>query len=389
MEDELLRAAHDGTTDLASVSTVVAGAISSKLHNGGEAWVRMSWLRAARAVGRDAWLIEQISHPSPEHVRYFQDVTAWFGLADRAILADAGGRAVVGPDDIDPRDVADAADVLLNISGHLHGPTLFERFSRRVLIDIDPGFTQMWHAQGLTGAMVDGHDALATIGENIGDDDCAIPTGGLPWIPTRQPTCVADWEAGGAPVANCFTTVASWRGSYGPVEHDGHRYGVKAHEFRKVLDLPARCPGAHLEIALDIHAGDHSDRTALVDHGWALSDPAAASATPERFRQYVHRSSAELSVAQGMYVATNSGWFSDRTVRYLASGRPVVVQDTGFTRNLPVGEGLLSFDDAAGAAEAVREVLDDYPRHAAAARRIAEEHFGPRRVIGDLLERVL
>jgi hypothetical protein len=369
--------------------TVVAGAISSKLHNGGEAWVRMSWLRAARAVGCDAWLFEQIADPSPEQIRYFEDVTAWFGVAGRAVLADASGQAVVGPEGIDPRDVAEAADVLLNISGHLHGPTLFERFGRRVLIDIDPGFTQMWHARGLTGAMVEGHDALATIGENIGDHDCPIPTGGLPWIQTRQPTCVADWTGAGPAAANSFTTVASWRGSYGPVEHDGHRYGVKAHEFRKVLDLPSRCPEAHLEIALDIHAGDHSDRAALVDHGWELSDPADASATPHRFRQYVHRSSAELSVAQGMYVDTRSGWFSDRTVRYLASGRPVVVQDTGFTRNLPVGEGLLAFDDAAGAADAVRDVLEDYPRHAAAARRVAEEHFGPHRVIGDLFGKVL
>lgn len=371
------------------VPAVVAGAVASKLHNGGEAWVRMSWLRGLAAAGRDAWLFEQIDTPSSEQVAYFRAVTAWFGAADRAVLLDGSQNAVVAPDDVDPFDVAEAAEVLLNISGHLSASPLFDRFDQRVLVDIDPGYTQIWHAQGLVGARVDGHTAFATIGENIGTPGCQIPTGGLPWIATRQPVCLADWSAPAAPpTSSRFTTVAAWRGSYGPVELDGRTYGVKAHEFRKLLDLPARCPNAELEIALSIHRGDDADRAALLAHGWTLADPLAASATPAAFQSYVLGSAAELSPAQGVYVGTHSGWFSDRTVRYLASGRPAVVQDTGFSAHLPTGEGLLAFTDVASAAAGVAAVTDDYAHHAAAARRIAEEHFAADRVVAALLAEV-
>ncbi|HEX5365069.1 MAG TPA: hypothetical protein VFW63_00175 [Acidimicrobiales bacterium] len=375
----------DRGADDPTVPVVVAGAIASKLHNGGEAWVRMSWLRAVAAAGHDAWLIEQIDDPAPEQVAYFAAVAHSFGATGRALLVDGSARVVVGPGGVDARDVADAADVLLNISGHLSGPSLFERFDRRVLVDIDPGYTQAWHAQGLAGAHVEGHHAFATIGENIGADDCAVPTCGLTWIPTRQPVAVDDWAAPPPPGPVRFTTVAAWRGSYGPLSLDGVTYGVKAHEFRRIRELPARCPQAGFEIALDIHPGDAADRDALLAAGWALADPAAASATPGRFRDYVRASGAELSVAQGVYVATNSGWFSDRTARYLAAGRPAVVQDTGFSRNLPCGRGLLPFDGVDDAADAVAAVVDDYDGHAAAARALAAAHLDPVAIVDRLL----
>lgn len=380
---------------------VVAGAIASKLHNGGEAWVRMSWLDAVRCVGRDAWLVEQIDRPSPAHIAYFRDVVDWFGVADRSLLVDGRGNAVVGPAGVDPRDVADSAEALLNISGHLAGTTLFERFSHRVMVDIDPGYTQIWHARGLEGANVDGHHAYSTIGENIGADDCAIPTNGVPWIPTRQPVSLTEWATpassppttspspAASPSPVRFSTVAAWRGSYGAVEFDGRRYGVKAHEFRRFLDLPSRCRGATFEIALDIHADDDADRRDLVDAGWSLTDPVEASSTPDRFRRYVQGSSGELSVAQGVYVHTRSGWFSDRTTRYLAAGRPAVVQDTGFTRVIESGDGLLAFTDAAGAADAVAEVRSNYAHHAAAARSVAERYFDPRTIVTRLFDEVL
>lgn len=370
---------------------VVAGAIASKVHNGGEAWVRMSWLDAVRSVGRDAWLIEQIDLPSPAQITYFGHVVDWFGVADRCLLVDGHGTTVRGPEGVDARDVADSAEALLNISGHLRGTSVFERFSRRVLVDIDPGYTQIWHAQGLSGANVVGHQAFSTIGENIGTDGCVIPTNGLTWIPTRQPVSIPTWDTPVAPSESTvrFTTVAAWRGSYGAVEFDGRRYGVKAHEFRKIFDLPSRCEGAAFEIALDIHGGDDTDRRGLVDAGWTLTDPFVASSTPERFRRYVQGSSAELSVAQGVYVDTCSGWFSDRTARYLAAGRPAVVQDTGFTRSIAAGHGLLTFTDAASAADAVAEVCCNYAHHAGAARRVARRHFDPQTIITRLFDEVL
>jgi hypothetical protein len=196
-----------------------------------------------------------------------------------------------------------------------------------------------------------------------------------------------DWPAvdGGDP--DRLTTVASWRGPYGRVEQNGHRYGIKLDEFRRFLALPARVPQT-LELALDIHPAEQVDLRALRRNGWALRDPAEAAASPAAFRRYVQGSGGEFSVAQGIYVETRSGWFSDRTTRYLASGRPALVQDTGFGEFLPTGEGLVAFstlDEAAAGAEAIAR---EYDAHGEAARAIAEEHFDSDLVLGSLLERV-
>jgi hypothetical protein len=180
-----------------------------------------------------------------------------------------------------------------------------------------------------------------------------------------------------------FTTVGKWRSSFGPIE----RYGLKHHEWRKVMRLPA-LTGLPFEAALDIDPADAADRNVLDVQGWRIMDPAVA-AEPDGFRDYVRGSGAEFSVAQGIYVETRSGWFSDRSVRYLASGRPVLVQDTGFGRTLPVGEGLLAFRTVDEAVEGAHAIVDDYDRHARAARAIAEEHFDSDKVLTALLEDAL
>src|SRR5205823_11071303 len=172
---------------------------------------------------------------------------------------------------------------------------------------------------------------------------------------------------------------------YGPVTFDGRTYGQKAHEFRRFLDLPRRAPHT-FELALDIHAGDAKDLASLRDNGWLIADPRAAAATPEDFRRYVRSSSAEFSVAQGVYVNTNSGWFSDRTTRYLASGRPALVQDTGFCGHLPCAQGLVAFRSIDEAAAGARRIAGDYAAHCAAARAVAEQHLDSDRVVGRLLQ---
>ena len=152
------------------------------------------------------------------------------------------------------------------------------------------------------------------------------------------------------------------------------------HEFRKLIELPERSPHS-FEIALDIHPGDASDREALERHGWRLVDPSQVAGDADSFRAYIQGSGAEFSVAQGVYVETACGWFSDRSVRYLASGRPVLVQDTGFSRLLPTGEGLVAFGNLEEAVAGAEDIVARDPEHAAAARRIAEEHFDSDRVL--------
>ena len=378
---------------------VVSGAIANKPHQGGSAWVRLSYLRGLRRLGYRVHFLEQVSPlaciddqggPAPfescANRAYFDAVMSEFDLADCATLLpiDPDGRAAIPPSLL---ELADSADALLNISGHLTIEPLFKRFRNKVFIDIDPGFTQMWHAEGNAGAQLAGHDWHFTIGENIGQPDCPIPLGGIEWRHTRPPVVLADWPVTSAQGPLRFTTVANWRGPYGPVDFGEQKFGLKVHEFRKVIDLPARLPFG-FELALAIHAGDDRDRAALEAGGWRLTEPQSVAGTPARFRKYVQESGAEFSVAQGVYVQSRSGWFSDRTTRYLASGKPVLVQDTGFSRYLPTGDGLVAFHTFDEAADGAESIAADYPAHCQAARRIAEREFDSDRVLGQLMEEI-
>jgi hypothetical protein len=366
---------------------LVAGALANKAGNGGEAWVRLSWAQGLMRLGFDVFFIEQIEphhcvdqagQPAPfrESVNraWFAHVTREHGLEGRAALLLGGGRETEGLSLVEVLDAAGAAALLVNISGHLEDPAVLSRIRTRAYIDIDPGFTQFWHALGNGGARLQGHDLFFTIGENIGSPDCPIPTAGIDWHTVRQPVVLDSWPVTAPPESLRFTTIGSWRGPFGRVEFGGQSYGLKVHEFRKFLDLPERSPFC-FEIALDIHPADGADLSALQHHGWSIADPHAVAGDPADFRNYVQASSAEFSVAQGIYVDTRSGWFSDRTVRYLASARPALVQDTGFGRTLPVGSGLVPFRTPAEAIRGAEQIASDYDVHARAARQLAQEFF--------------
>jgi hypothetical protein len=362
-------------------SVVVAGALANKPGSAGEAWVRMSWVRGFQQLGIDTWFVEELAQPPADDspaLDWFRAVTERFGLRARASLVNRGD-AIVGPS-LEQLEAVASEATLVNISAHLTLPRLFDAFRSRVMVDIDPGFTQFWHEAGIPGARVEGHDLHFTIGELIGTSGCPIPTGGMEWRPVRQPVVLDDWPPVAPGEPNLFTTVGTWRGPFGPVEHGGRTYGLKVHEFRKFMELPRRSPH-RFELALDIHPGDNADLEALRAHGWLVTDPAAVAGDPDAFRAYVQRSGAEFSVAQGVYVDTGCGWFSDRTTRYLASGKPALVQDTGFDRRLPTGEGLIAFRTLDEAVEGAADIVARYPEHSAAARRIAEEEFAAERVL--------
>jgi hypothetical protein len=368
---------------------VVGGAVANKFLNGGEAWVRLSWIRGFQQLGWRVHFLEQIDPAAfGDDVRaYFDRIMEQFDLTGSSTLMLGDQDTASGLSHEEILELAGEADLLVNISGNVRAPDVLRRFARRAYVDLDPGFTQVWHAAGNPGARLEGHDAYFTVGENIGTDACPIPTSGIDWRPVPPPVVLEDWPKvdGGA----SFTTVGAWRGAFGPVEYEGRTYGLKVHEFRKMIELPRRVADAEFEIALDIHPGDAADRQALINNGWRLTDPREEVPGPLEFRDYVQRSGAEFSVAQGVYVDTGSGWFSDRTVRYLASGKPALVQDTGFGRNHPVGEGLLAFRSLDEAVAGARRIVDDHGRHAAAARRLAEEQFDSDTVLTRFLEEAL
>lgn len=382
-------------------SVIVAGALANKPFNGGEAWVRLTWAVGMRRLGADVHFVEQIA---PEHcvddsgmpvapeastnVRFFERTVRGFGLEDRASLVLDDGSPLAGPPLERLLEAAAESALLLNISGHLRCPPLLERIARRVFVDVDPGFTQIWAAGGDGGVRLAGHHDFVTVGTNVGTPECTIPTVGLRWHRVAPPVLLDEWPMVEPPAGRLrLTTVATWRSPFGPIEHQGRLLGLKVHEFRKLVALPSRVP-ADCEVALDIDAADAADLAALRENGWRIVDPRAAAATPEDFRRYVQGSSAELSAAQGVYVDTRSGWFSDRTGHYLASGRPAVVQDTGLRGPLAPEQGLLRFTGIDDAAAAVERVVGNHPAHCAAARAFAERQLASDRVLGDLLDRL-
>jgi hypothetical protein len=381
-------------------TAIVSGALANKPFNGGNAWSRLSWIVGLQRLGFGVLFVEQISPNScvdetgaATHVAnsvnaaYFKTVMEQFGLARSSALIGQDGRPIWGLPLTELAARARRAELLFNFGGHLTQPELRCAPACKVYYDDDPGFTQFWHATNITGAQLDGHDFFFTLGANIGTPDCVIPTGGIRWRPTRPPVVLDDWASCPPQTFDRFTTVASWRGAYGPVQYGGKAYGLKVHEFRRFLEVP-RHSGYIFEIALAIHPTDQKDLDALRREGWRVVAPRPLTGTPAEFRRYVQTSSAEFSVAQGIYVTTNSGWFSDRTVRYLASGRPALVQETGFGRHIPVGEGLLSFRTIDEAVEGARRIVCDYRRHCCAARRVAEEYFDATKVIRRLLEEI-
>lgn len=388
---------------------VVAGAMANKPANGGEAWVRLSWIRGLERLGCRVFFVEQIAEAqctdpagawapfaASANLAWFRQVTAAFGLRERsALLCDTGASEGMAAADV--ADLA-AGALLVNISGNLSDPVLRSAFGRRAYVDIDPGFTQFWHESGNRGARLEGHDRYFTIGENIGTPGCPIPDRvrdagpgperDLRWRATRQPVVLADWPVADAPEpasGTRFTTVGTWRGPFGPIERDRRRFGLKVHEFRKYITLPDLVP-ARFEAALAIHPSEVADLDLLSRHRWELSEPRDVAGTPGAFRSFVAGSSAEFSVAQEMYVESRSGWFSDRTTRYLASGRPALVQDTGFSRRLPVGKGLVTFTSLEEAAAGAEAILADYEGHARAARMVAESFFDSDLVLSAFLE---
>jgi hypothetical protein len=381
---------------------IVAGALANKPNSGGEAWVRLSWILGLRRLGLDVHFVETISASScvdasgapaefedSVNLRHFSAVSEEFGLAPRATLLYEGGAEHRGLDPAALLELLSEADLLVNISGHLSGE-LIAAPRKRVYVDLDPGFTQAWHADPSVEFSVPEHDLYLTVAQNIGRPGCAIPSDGLPWVPTLPPVLLEEWgPAPRPPGPLVLTTVATWRNPYGGLEIGGREMGLKHHQFRRLAELPERVTGAELEIALDIHAGDAADLELLRSHGWRVVDPRAAAASPAAFRDYVRRSSAEFSVAQGVYVDTSSGWFSDRTAAYLASGRPAVIQGTGLEGEAAAPGALFAFEGLEGAVAGVEALREDYERSSADAREFAEESLDSDRVLRRVLELVL
>jgi hypothetical protein len=377
---------------------VYSGALAQVPRLGGLTWLHLHFLLGLRRLGWDVLFLDRLEpemcadeggQPTPFeeslNLRYFLRVMEDFGLDDAFSLTCNHPDRVIGLSRTQVLERAAEASLLLNVMGYLGDEEILSRVRRRVFIDIDPGFGQMWCELGLHDAFR-GHDAFVTLGRNIGRADCAIPTCGLPWVTMPQPVVLGHWPMQPLPAAGAFTSIGAWRGPNAPIEYQGRTYGLRVHEFRKFVTLPSLCQSTRFEMALDIHPGDERDIRMLRSNGWSLVDPKAVAGGPAEYRKYIAGSRAELMIPKQMYVDTNSGLLSDRSVYYLASGRPVLARDTGLGGLYPTGEGLLTFTTLEDAAAGVEAINRDYPRHARTAREIAVEYFDSDKVLTRLLQ---
>jgi len=369
---------------------------------GGQTWLYLNWLAGLARLGHDVWYVEDDSvwpyDPERETitddcsyaVRHIQNSLDRIGLGNRWAfrLSDRDG-ACWGSSEKAIAELYRTCDVLLNIVG---GTDLREdalAAPLRVYVQTDPVTSELRLAMGdeHTRTAFGHHHAIATYGENYGAEDCGVPLNDVRYLKTRQPVALDLWPAEINSSATHFTTIGNYRQEGDDVEYRGDVYRwSKHHEWERIVDLP-RHTSQTFELALKL---DHpADRELLERHGWRVVSPLPMSLRPfDDYRDFIRRSRGELTVAKDQNVRLRSGWFSERDACYLASGKPVVAQETGFSRILPTGEGLFAFSSKEEALDAVEEINGDYRRHAEAARRLAEEHFEATAVAGRLLDDV-
>jgi hypothetical protein len=381
---------------------VVAGLVGS-YPLGGMAYHYLQYALGLKALGWQVayledtgkWfynpLSETFSADPTYNVDYLRDAMQAFGLPHSWCLRDGAERWYGPLAEQAPAFVANA-DLLLNVSGACWLRPEYRRCRTTVYVDTDPGYTQLAVSEALSGRADDAvatkvdliscHDFHATFAENIWDDGCPIPREPFRWIPTRQPIVMDLWPFRAHRAATRFTTVLSWE-PYRKQFRDVPAFPDKQGKLMAMLELP-RSTGATMELAVSGNA----PVDVFAHHGWRTRPAFSISHSPEAYRRYIAGSAAEFSVAKGTYVETQSGWFSERTACYLASGRPAVVADTGFSKRLPAGGGLHAFHSFDEARDGIRRVIRNHADECRRARFIAEECFDAPKVLGRLLDAV-
>jgi hypothetical protein len=381
---------------------------------GGHLWVFLNWALGLRALGCEVIWLETVSNqesvaalnrrrgldpdaPAERASDLADEVQAnvatlkgrleRYGLAEYLALHSCSGEALPGEvtKGCLDLDAATEADLVLNLRYSLPGEVV-GRFRRSALLDIDPGLLQVWMSQGLVS--VPQHDLYFTIGETVGQPGARFPDMGLKWLYTPPPVYLPEWPPVQADAMAPYTTVSHWWAKEW-VEIQGElRDNNKRTAFLAYSDLPSRT-STPLELALCLAPGDEEEGRLLEEEGWKIRHAWTISLEPEQYRAYIQRSRGEFSVVKPSCVWLNNAWISDRTLCYLASAKPAVVQDTGSSRFLPDSEGLFRFRSLDDATRALSAVESDYERHCRLARELAEEHFDAQKVVGRVLEQAL
>jgi hypothetical protein len=382
--------------------TIVVGGYIVGYPLGGMTWHHLNYLLGLHELGHEVWFLEdsgsysypynpitwQCSADSTYGREYLERTFAQYGLPKQYCYYSQFQDAHYGLTKTELNDLLHRADLLLCVSGVTPMRDDRPRPRRTAVIDTDPVFTQlrMMHDAELLGYYRQ-FDTVATFGRLIGTPACPLPTHGFNWIGTNQPIALRHWPV--APTqSKAFTTIGKWEHTTDRhMEFQGRRYlSSKGVEWMKMLDLPGKVPW---QMAMGMQAMPETTQREFGVHGWVLVDAEKATLSCEAFGDFIRASAGEFTVAKEIYTGLPSGWFSDRSSAYLASGKPVVTQASGFDQWLPTGKGLFSFKTSDEAAAALNAIAADYPAHAAAARNIAEQHFDSKKVLTDLLAAVL
>jgi hypothetical protein len=346
----------------------------------------LQWLEGLKRLGHDILYYENCDG-KPRVTQAFADIMTRWWEPGRSAKVLPSGKPSYGLDaqQVEAFGREAAAIIFLGAQFVSEPVPWLANIHPRVLIEQDPGFTHIW-AEILSPDTIFGrHDKYFTVGANVGTQRCSLPTFGYDWQPIWNPV-VIDWWDPGAPIEhNHFTTVASWWGKK-YLEFDGKVFGPKVEEMKKFIDLPTRIQ-EEVKIVIDTFTQDPTVVN-FEKRGWIFQTPTEATNDMDAYREYINGSAGEFSCVKGLYAGSRCGWFSDRSACYLAAGRPVVVQETGFSDLLPVGNGLIAVETVEEAAEAIRAIRLDYRLHGRAAREIAVQEFESTRVLTRLLELV-
>jgi hypothetical protein len=365
---------------------------------GGMAWHHLQYMLGLAGLGHEVYFLEDsddypscydpqrhVTDTDPSYgLEFARQAFAYIGMPQRWAYYDAHAEQWHGPCAGKVHEFNATAELLLNLSGVNPLRPWLAGIRHRVLVDTDPVFTQIRHLSdpGASERASD-HTAFFTFAENIFGEDCSIPDDGLPWRPTRQPIVLGAWPHTAARLQGPYTTVMQWD-SYESVEYRGQRFGMKSASFQPLLDLPYQT-GARLELAL---GSEQAPRELLSAKGWRLKDPLKVSRSLQSYQRYLQESKAEFSVAKQGYVAARSGWFSERSACYLAAGRPVIVQDTGFTGHIETGTGILAFASPEEAQSNIEEMEANYRIHCSCARDVARCYFDANTVLERMIEKI-
>ena len=390
---------------------IIVGGYIGLYPTGGATWDYIQYLLGLKMLGHDVYYIEDtLQYPIFQDkgdawndatfcISYLKSVMEDFDLKDKWAYRDIASGQTFGMTEEKILALCESADVFINISCSTFMRDEYLKIPKRVLIDSDPMFTQIQYAEDLkkdlkeekfnTEYLLNNHNYLFTFGENISSPDSRIPRFDFDWKTTRQPICLTLWESDELIRNNTFTSVMNWSGR-AKLIYENEYWGQKDVEFEKYKEIPMKLPDIRFEVVINkpLNEESHFDSDELKSLGWRILEPDLAVGKASDYKKFILNSMAEISVAKETYVKSRSGWFSCRSACYLAAGKPVVAQETGWSKYIHSGDGLFVFTNVDSAIEAVKNVKSNIAFHSKAAKQIAHEYFDSNLVLTELIEQL-